>query len=429
MKRTALLFGLVWIGACFPVSYPDYDVSHQVSSTGGTTAPDLCEDGKRNGDETGIDCGISACSKFCPVGQGCDGLNDCGGGACLRGVCQAESCTDNLENALESDVDCGGDGGCRRCTEDERCRTVADCDGGACTSGLCRAPTCNDNLLNGSETDRDCGGGDCASCEEGQACLESSDCDNVACVKAQCQPRGCSDDVRNQDETDVDCGGSCPSPCDAGRRCKEAIDCESGVCSSLMLRCAAPACDDGVRNGAEPTVDCGASCPKRCALLDTCAVGDDCDSGACGSKLCLPTAPTNYILSTLGWTAKASHEFLPNAGAPNAIDGSLNTNWISGATQAPNMWFEVDMQQRQVFYSIELLIEMAIDADDAAEMVDVALSNDGVYTGKVVKNVGGEQKLRIDFSEPQVARFIMISLSPGVTKDKWWRMDELRVRQ
>jgi hypothetical protein len=426
MKRMALLIGLAWLAAC---SFPNFNIEGGDGSGDTNSAVSPCSDGERNGAETGLDCGMDACSKVCPVGQGCDTINDCNGGACLRGICQAESCTDELENALESDVDCGGDGGCRRCATDERCHTVADCDGGLCTNGLCRAGTCKDNLQNGTETDVDCGGPTCDPCDEGRSCLESRDCDNVACVKGKCQPRGCSDGVKNQNETDLDCGGSCPSPCADELRCKAAEDCESRVCSPSTLRCAAPACDDGVLNGSEPTQDCGASCAKKCTVLDACAVAEDCASASCSSELCLPTAPTNEILSMWGWTAKASHEFLPNAGADKAIDGSLGTDWITGTWQVPNMWFEVDMQARQVFYSIELIIDSADDAGDAPELVDVALSSDGIYTGKVLKNVAGEQKLRIDFTEPQVARFIMISLSPGVSKEKWWRMDELRVRQ
>jgi hypothetical protein len=400
------------------------------SSGGGTPPLGPCEDGKRNGAETGIDCGMEACSKVCPVGQGCAVITDCNGGDCLGGICQAESCTDALENALESDVDCGGDGGCRRCTADERCHTAADCDGGACVTGQCRVPTCKDTLQNGNETDIDCGGGACDACDEGKSCLESSDCDNIACVKGRCQPRGCSDGVKNQDETDLDCGGGCPSPCDDGLRCQQNLDCESEVCSFLTERCAIPACDDGVRNGPEPTTDCGASCPTRCALLDKCVIGDDCASRTCGSELCVPSEPTDEVLSTLGWAAFASHSLGPNNAASNAIDGSLSTNWISGADQvADTMWFAVDMQDLQVFYSIELIIDSANDAEDAPELVDVWLANDGTFTTKAVKNVQGEQKLRIIFSEPQVARHIKLSLSPGTTKKKWWRIDELRVRQ
>jgi hypothetical protein len=50
-------------------------------------------------------------------------------------------------------------------------------------------------------------------------------------------------------------------------------------------------------------------------------------------------------------------------------------------------------------------------------------------TQRLPKNVPGAQQLRIDFDQPQLARHIKISLSPGVSKNEQWRIDELRVRQ
>jgi hypothetical protein len=413
----------MWACAC---SFPDFHV--EPGSGGSSAGGPNCEDKKRNGDETGVDCGMLACGVACSVGQGCTTKADCAGGECTDGTCQPETCTDGIENGGESDLDCGGDSGCPRCTVERRCRTLQDCDGGLCTSGQCQAPTCRDGLLNGKETDGDCGGADCATCDEGQSCKLSSDCDDVACVKDKCQPRDCADGVKNQDETDLDCGGGCPSPCGDGLRCKVADDCESGVCSTQTLRCLAPTCDDDVLNGSEPTVDCGAGCSKKCAVLDECAVAGDCDSASCVSELCLPTSATDEVLSMQGWVASASHA-AASAPAQRAIDGSLSTDWITGQDQVADMWFAVDMQERQVFFSIELIIQDAGNAADAPAAVDVWLSDDGTFTTKVLKNVPGEQQLRLDFETPQVARHIQISLSPGISKTRWWRMDELRVRQ
>jgi hypothetical protein len=335
---------------------------------------------------------------------------------------------DELENGTESDVDCGGDGGCQRCTTNQRCSTLEDCDGGLCTNGLCRDASCKDGLHNGDETDMDCGGPKCASCAEGQSCLASSDCDNVACEKGKCQPRGCSDGLKNQDETDKDCGGSCPSPCADGLHCKVAADCESAVCNGQTLVCAEPKCTDGVLNGTEPTVDCGASCTKKCQVLDKCAVGEDCASTSCVSEECLPTAPSNEIYLMAGWVATASHELSSNGPAPKGIDGSLSTNWISGIDQFPGIWFQVDMQERKVVFSLELVIN-DVSSEDFPQAVDVWLSDSGTFTTALIKNEPGTLNTRIDFDTPQVARYIKISLSAGVAKNKWWRIDELRVRQ
>jgi hypothetical protein len=314
------------------------------------------------------------------VGQGCDSNADCAGGRCTNDICQPESCIDELENGVESDVDCGGDDGCARCPVGRHCRTASDCDGGACTNGKCQRPTCDDGLLNGSETD-------------------------------------------------VDCGGICPSACADGLRCKISADCESLICVTRTLRCAAPSCDDAVLNGSEPSLDCGASCPHQCTVLEPCTIAEDCESGSCISELCLPSAPTDEVLSMQGWTATASHELGPSFLAQNAIDGALGTNWTTGADQVAGVWFAVDMQARQVFFSVELVIANAEDAGHAPAAVDVWLSQDGTFTDKALKNVPGAPRLRIDFDQPQLARHIRISLSPGVTRSKSWRIDELRVRQ
>lgn len=48
-------------------------------------------------------------------------------------------------------------------------------------------------------------------------------------------------------------------------------------------------CTDGQKNGSETGVDCGGSCPARCAEGAGCAVGADCVSGSCTQKVCAPS--------------------------------------------------------------------------------------------------------------------------------------------
>ena len=106
MKRAVALLGLAWFSGC---SFPEYEVERAVpttgtagtsgaSSTGGAGATEMpsCTDNQRNGDETGIDCGMTGCSKACPPGQGCDADVDCEGGKCTDRVCRAASCEDLL---------------------------------------------------------------------------------------------------------------------------------------------------------------------------------------------------------------------------------------------------------------------------------------------------------------------------------------------
>ena len=418
MRFVAALFSLALAAAC---TFPDYQVQTQPVENPGPA----CNDDLRNGDETGIDCGMVACGVACPAGQGCDGDADCDGGKCADDVCRAASCEDGLENGAETDLDCGGNEGCERCSVGERCGEVADCDGGQCASGQCREPSCSDDLLNAAETDVDCGGsGECARCGVDQACKLSEDCDGLACSKGKCQPPSCSDGVWNQDETDLDCGGSCPQGCADELKCKLAGDCQSGVCPKQTLRCAAPTCDDGVLNGSEPTLDCGASCAAKCQVLDTCSEAADCESETCEDELCLPSAANGQPLSPAGWVATASHTF-GNSSPQNAIDGVQGTDWTTGATQVPGMWFQIDMLVPQVFFSLE--IDCTNTRDDSAAALDVAFSNDGTFTDVARANIPGEDEMVITFPSAQVARYIKISLAQGT--DHWWRMDEIRVKQ
>ncbi len=87
----------------------------QCSFVGGTEP--TCNDGIKNGDETGVDCGGS-----CP---------DCQA---------APTCNDGIQNGDETGVDCGGS--CPACSTE---------------------PTCNDGIRNGDETGVDCGGS-CPEC-------------------------------------------------------------------------------------------------------------------------------------------------------------------------------------------------------------------------------------------------------------------------
>ena len=63
-------------------------------------------DGKKNLDETDVDCG-GASAPACGSGRQCGQNDDCEG-SCRGNVCVAPSATDGKKNADETDVDCGG---------------------------------------------------------------------------------------------------------------------------------------------------------------------------------------------------------------------------------------------------------------------------------------------------------------------------------
>ncbi|HEY6005022.1 MAG TPA: VCBS repeat-containing protein [Anaeromyxobacter sp.] len=96
----------------------------------------------------------------------------------------------------------------------------------------------------------------------------------------------CDDAILNGHETDVDCGGTCPARCALGRGCGSAADCKSGNCVSGM--CVPMPCVNGVQDGAETDVDCGGGTCRKCSGGRHCLSGSDCFDGKCdpGTSTC-----------------------------------------------------------------------------------------------------------------------------------------------
>ncbi|MEO1483498.1 MAG: hypothetical protein AAFU77_15430, partial [Myxococcota bacterium] len=86
-------------------------------------------------------------------------------------------------------------------------------------------------------------------------------------------------------ESAIDCGGICP-PCDRGQTCLFDMDCKDGLWCGLDDGICDPiACENGVQDGLETSVDCGGSeCATRCSYLLADEGRDGCreDDGAGG---------------------------------------------------------------------------------------------------------------------------------------------------
>lgn len=252
-----------------------------------------CTDGTRNGGEAGIDCG-GPCDIPCESGSTCADDRDCVSRRCDAGRCSEPSCDDEVQGPGETDVDCGGI--CAsRCGPGEGCSDNDDCGAGLfCPEQgqRCADVSCQDDVLNGSETDTDCGG-DCPGCADGSPCDGGGDCQSAVCGDdGRCAPASCNDTVRNQDETAADCGGRCNANCGSGQGCNNGGDCTSGVCGTAGCAagsgrcCQAPSCNDGVRNGTEPVVDCGDDRCGLCPLNRPCTQNTQCGSGLCSAGIC-----------------------------------------------------------------------------------------------------------------------------------------------
>ena len=115
----------------------------------------------KNGIEIGIDCGRNACPARCPDNQPCGFPTDCESGRCEDDKCA--SCEDGRRSGEETGVDCGGNI-CEDCRLGATCDWNGDCADGICEDGHCCAPnacglTCGPLPVDGCNgVDDDCNG-------------------------------------------------------------------------------------------------------------------------------------------------------------------------------------------------------------------------------------------------------------------------------
>ncbi len=104
-------------------------------------------------------------------------------------------------------------------------------------------------------------------CEQGGAagascCAENACGDGLSCVYGACRAAVHAD----------------------GGDCHEGADCASGVCTNDV--CQAATCSDGVHNGKELALDCGAGCPEGCGGGVACTSAADCKYEGCWNGVC-----------------------------------------------------------------------------------------------------------------------------------------------
>jgi hypothetical protein len=302
-----------------------------------------CSDGRRNGDETGVDCGGPTCPTRCPDLGRCSISSDCASRVCIGGTCIAPACTDGVRNGNETGSDCGGPT-CGGCGLGQGCAGEDDCAAGTCAGGFCVADHCFDGSRNVNETDVDCGGADCGPCDAGEQCRTNRDCNMSTCEGGFCLTPECSNRMPDVGEVGVDCGGECPG-CDDGTACTMGVDCLSGRCETGICT----SCNDGAQNGMETGVDCGGGVCRGCPAGQMCMGNDDCASRVCTAGVCEGAATyyrEDFEGDNGGWTtggSSSSWEWgVPAATTINAaaeglsawvtnLDGSYNaseSSWI-----------------------------------------------------------------------------------------------------
>jgi hypothetical protein len=79
----------------------------------------------------------------------------------IRVAKENKDCQNGVKDNDETGVDCGGP--CLGSCPDKPCSSNADCASGKCSSGKCATPKCNDKILNGMEVGID-------KCPQGTTC-------------------------------------------------------------------------------------------------------------------------------------------------------------------------------------------------------------------------------------------------------------------
>lgn len=177
----------------------------------------LCDDGLKNGDETGVDCG-GHCGATCTTGQGCASKADCESDSqeCVDGLCCDSACEGPcLSCALPGEEGlclpfAGLDPDEAGCGVGQQCSPSGECaisPGNPCGA----AAECATNL---------CVDGDCADCDAMTPCPEGQACVEKSCVAAQ-QPNGSP------------CAG--PAACQSGF-CVDGVCCDT-ACDGLCEAC------------------------------------------------------------------------------------------------------------------------------------------------------------------------------------------------
>lgn len=213
--------------------------------------------------------------------------NECTSDVCTAGVPSNPPVALNTACGAGGMLYCDAAGQCVGCTDDTQCGMPT-----TCSMPVCNAGTCATNFISAGTATPNQTAGDC----------QEEQCDGIGGTKMVAATLDIEND--NNPCTNDTCNGSTPvhdnTPsgsacsnggtgqlCNGAGTCVECLDgsqCMSGVCTAQA--CAAPACNDTVKNGTETDVDCGGSC-SGCANGKVCNVNNDCTSTVCSMNVCV----------------------------------------------------------------------------------------------------------------------------------------------
>ena len=288
-------------------------VNRDDGATCGVDGKLTCKAGVCEGCMAPEDCTPQECHAVACTGTSCEYALDVAGGCGVDGTgsCSAQGacglCDDKKKNGAETGVDCGADTQCGKCHGDP-CAEASECKTGFCVDGVCCDTACDGacaactTAITGDPAGKD---GTCAPFAPGAQDPDGAECDDAGGCGLVAGFCACNDGVVGGDETGVDCGGACGATCTIGQGCSTKADCESGSSECVDGVCCDTACDDACFSCALPGkeglclpfagLDPGA-CDgvERCspdgvcgkAPGESCGPSSDCASGLCKAGKC-----------------------------------------------------------------------------------------------------------------------------------------------
>jgi F5/8 type C domain len=142
----------------------------------------------------------------------------------------------------------------------------------------------------------------------------------------------------------------------------------------------------------------------------------------------VPVAPptteqtSRFTLDRSGWKLRTSHS--GDEPRVNALDGDIETRWSSGESQAPGMYFQLDLGDEQIFSRLSLELG-AIEPSNFPSTYDVFVSNNPGFFGTPLVSGSGSTVIDVDLPEVS-ARYVRI-VQTGADKVEWWSIAELNL--
>ncbi len=121
------------------------------------------------------------------------------------------------------------------------------------------------------------------------------------------------------------------------------------------------------------------------------------------------------------WMVSASHN---SGGAKSALDGNINSRWDTGASQAPGMWYKIELPEAATISCIDL--ESGPSPLDFPRGYKVEASDDGASWNTIVAaGKGSYPNTEINFA-PVKTKFLRI-VQTGAVDGLFWSIHELHL--